>query len=711
MRIITVTTVIACFLLAGAALAGEGAIKYRASVVHNNRSYMSIVNGIVDLESGDFREEIEKSFFLNWKQVPAGFSPIGAALPLVVRVDGKIAHHFKSGLPSFDSPLLRHFVISEIISGAGRIAKGGLFLEGQLEIIEVQEDQAGFEYICSFLGSPLVIVGKRAQDAGRWLIQDIAVLGATEEMYQYIMDEIVWTSGPPAVSPKLPIFEPSDYVTFPKNGSQPVPIRPIKDWLVFQGSLPNGRPLNLVLDSGSETTIIDDMVLELDARLEPEGEMLVAGAFQTETMELYTGFNFNVGGVEFSNLPVAGTALTSLAYGAGLRIHGIVGSDVLRLCRLDIDLVNGTLTLSPPNSSAKQEGVKLPLTFIHDLPHIPADVLGMSGSLLLLDTGQRSSLQVNIDLLEANQLDDELIMNGFLSGIAGGLQPRYMLENLTVEIAGQSFEEKAVDALMANSYNFRGQKVVGTVGFTMLSGHYSGVSINYQNKQIFLQGGQVRREFVGKPEAWDTPSAPLGSYFALGSDEAGGQAELPQSVWPKEVSSSKRPARLGESPPTQFDQLGPDYEAMLKELSEATLGDRRASAPGLAVMLEKSGGNPGESMHIASLLRQAGLAGEVGRAALESGETPGTRSGMQNLRQLDGGIGNPDAHYPGLGSLTRLASRLAYIAHLNAQATWRKARLDLGSLFTGKEADPFANTRNWPKLKFTPLTGPGSSGG
>jgi hypothetical protein len=230
--------------------------------------------------------------------------------------------------------------------------------------------------------------------------------------------------------------------------------------------------------------------------------MDVEGALAGGRMEVYDNFAFRVGGVEFRDLPVLGAPMTSLGIGADLRIHGIVGAEILELCRLDVNLDRSELKLYAPGSEGNTSGQQVALTFIQELPHIEATLQNTGQALFLLDTGQRSGLSINMDYLETHKLDDELVMNGFLGDITGGLLPRYMLENMNVSLAGQTYSEKTVDAAPDSTFTYAGKPVAGSIGFSMLARHFGGITIDYGKKLMLLRDPSQSREFTGNIAAW-----------------------------------------------------------------------------------------------------------------------------------------------------------------------------------------------------------------
>jgi hypothetical protein len=557
-----------------------GSLTYRARVIHNNRSALSYVHGEVDLGSGDFAETVDQSYILDWQQLPARMTPSRCALPSVWGVGGHSAQQLGAALPRFDSPLLRHFITGQLLAQPQSVVPNAQFLAGQLKIGTVQSIPGGYEIVASFRGAPLVLVGHTAPQAGsaQPLLHDLAVLGPSSELYQYFFEDMAFAAQPLATRPTLPVLDRASYVTFPAGGSQPVAIRPVKDWLVFQASLPNGRPLNLVFDSGAEQMVIDDMVLKLDSRLSPVGDMAVGGALSDAPMQLYEGFSFDVGGVEFKNLSVAGTSLSQLGYGADVRIHGVVGNEMLQLCKLDLDLENGQLTLLPPGSASPvtAQAQDIPLTFIRELPHIQAAVHNDKPALVLLDTGMRSPLAVNLDFLEHYKLSDSLKMNGFLGDITGGLLPRYIVENLPVSVGGTTYTEKVADASADSTYDYAGLPVIGSIGFPLLARHFGGITFDYARKIVTLRDPAESRTFAGRPEAWkqlpqltaQMPEAPPAG--AAGSQHRTSAQEMDAAATQMQLSRALPPGSRAQPPaaplgldPGGYGAYGSDMESAM----------------------------------------------------------------------------------------------------------------------------------------------------
>jgi hypothetical protein len=685
-RILTLTGCLALFWHL-AALAGTGTLTYRARVVHNNRATVSYVAGVVDLASGDFDEQVERSFSLDWQRLPGRVTESRPALPDIWSVGGRVAQRYAGSPPTYDSELLRHFILGRVLTGVEQLAPEQQYLNGQLVIGSVSHDEQGFEVVASFRGTALVVAGRYHDVDGLRAPSDFVVLGPASELYQYFFTDMRWQDGPPATPITLPQFNPADYVTFPKNGVQPVAIRPVKDWLVFQATLPNGRPLNLVFDSGAETMIVDDWVLQLDSDLQPVGEMPVSGGLASGTMQLYEGFSFVVGGVEFKNLAVAGTQLTMLGFGADLRIHGIVGGDILRLCQLDLDLDGGQLKLSPLGQAQPPAGEAVPLTIIQELPHVTAQVHGTGDALLLLDTGQRTSLQVNLDWLDSYQLGDELMLNGFLGDVAGGLTPRYIIEQLDLQLGQERYTEKTVDASLDSTFTYDGLPVVGSIGFPLLARHFGGITFDYSQKLVYLRD-PGDHTFLGQPDAWpDMAIKPVkrtspwhrtdlaGGQAAAGTAPAAGGGDQRRPVLSLRSADELRAALESGAytGPSTADPLDLVAGADRVRVPQRQAGGE--SAPANAIKPDAPRALFASVAAAAQLARQAAAPTEQPAAAAEPASTDSITSG-------DGSASAPDPAEAGQP----------------AEATEPKPAPDEGAAAAGTEPGEFSKGKS--KLKF-----------
>ena len=653
---ITAAILLSCLILAGGrAWGAEGSVTYRARIVHDDRANISYVDGHVDLNSNSYEELVGQSYAFNWRSMPAQMISTTSALPAIWANGSRTAQRLGEAFPRYDSPLLRHFIVSRVIADPTSLAAGQEYLGGQLQIGSTEFTDDSFEVIASFRGSPLVVFGKLQQSAGHSLAGDFGVLDVHGELYQYFIDEIEYSPQQLASLPNLPEFDPQQYVSF-SDGSVQVPIKPVKDWLVFQARLPNGRPLNLVFDSGAEQMIVDDMVLQLDAGLHAQGNIKVGGALENENMQLYDGFSFDVGGVSFRNMPVIGTQLTTLGYGADMRIHGIVGNEILQLCRLDLDMERGLMTLNPPGSGSPPGGQELALTFIRDLPHVEADVNDSGPSLLLLDTGQRAPLSMNLDWVEERKLSDDLKMNGFLGDVTGGFAPRYILEELDINLAGRDYPTRVVDAGYERSYDYRGQQVIGAIGFPMLSSHFGGITFDYSQRKIYLRNPGNDLNFTGNEEAWD----PLTRFTYIASADAAlddsnnlaaGDADPFDSM---EQSDPRRPNLLrdGDKRKPRDERSEQDWVDRVKAvhdplhlLRQGQYGDgpirywdedeaeEDTSQPGGRIRLQRDGAGDGDSLPAEQLQSQLNLTNPALAGQLR--ENPaGARQDLQ-FRNLD----------------------------------------------------------------------------
>jgi hypothetical protein len=77
-----------------------------------------------------------------------------------------------------------------------------------------------------------------------------------------------------------------------------------------------------------------------------------------------------------------------------------------------------------------------------------------------------------------------------------------MLDKVSVNLAGQNYTEKTVDATPVNTYSYDGVPVAGAIGFSLLARHFGGMTFDYRRRALYLRDPGTDLKFAGRPEAW-----------------------------------------------------------------------------------------------------------------------------------------------------------------------------------------------------------------
>jgi hypothetical protein len=151
----------------------------------------------------------------------------------------------------------------------------------------------------------------------------------------------------------------------------------------------NGQSANFLLDTGAERSCLDsDFAARLG--LEPAAEERILQVDAERTAGTLNIAELEVQSLRLRNLPVLSVDLTSMSLAAGVRIDGILGSDLLRHVKVSIDFYPGSAKFE--TDAALPDGASVVrLSPEHNLYSVAAKVQGLPVN-FLLDTGASTSV-------------------------------------------------------------------------------------------------------------------------------------------------------------------------------------------------------------------------------------------------------------------------------------------------------------------------------
>lgn len=154
--------------------------------------------------------------------------------------------------------------------------------------------------------------------------------------------------------------------------------------IVFSAQIEDA-PVTLLLDTGAGRSVLDATLVE---RLGIASGLPVAaaGVGGLDGARLITVPSLRAGGHEFRQFPAIAMDLTFLDFD-GARVDGILGSDLLRQCRVELDFEADTLRFLDPDLSEAPEGYLFEtLDWFMSLPVLAVELDGRPVR-ALLDTG------------------------------------------------------------------------------------------------------------------------------------------------------------------------------------------------------------------------------------------------------------------------------------------------------------------------------------
>jgi predicted aspartyl protease len=154
-------------------------------------------------------------------------------------------------------------------------------------------------------------------------------------------------------------------------------------------------PLPFILDTGASSTVIDRAVATRLGLTMTAGSDVTTGGGSVESTEIRDVI-IDVGRLPLPNLTLAAIDLAPLSSGLGLPISGILGFDVFKEFVVQIDYANRVVGFhNAARYSAPADADRIPITFQDQVPFVPGEIIGPSGSTavrLVFDTGQTGAL-------------------------------------------------------------------------------------------------------------------------------------------------------------------------------------------------------------------------------------------------------------------------------------------------------------------------------
>ncbi|MDP1555825.1 MAG: aspartyl protease family protein [Hyphomonas sp.] len=209
----------------------------------------------------------------------------------------------------------------------------------------------------------------------------------------------------------------------------------------------NGQPIEALLDSGAEMTLLDAAAAaRLGLGTAGSADVRGSGA-ATEEVTFAEGLQTRAVGITLENQMAAVLDLTDIsARVVGEPVAAILGREIFDAARFYLDIETGAFRTA--NDTTLDGAVRLPLTDAMGIKQVPVRIEGQPESLADFDLGNGSRVLISEAFARrAGLLEPARITGTESGGGIGGAVTRQLVTLETLEIAGQTLRnvEAAID--------------------------------------------------------------------------------------------------------------------------------------------------------------------------------------------------------------------------------------------------------------------------
>ena len=327
-----------------------------------------------------------------------------------------------------------------------------------------------------------------------------------------------------------------DAVTGPNASTTALYRNPIaQDKIFVEAVLSDGKPRLFLVDTGAAISVVSRRVaIELNLAIQARpGHLSGIGGSTTWVGSVLP--SIQIGRFRISDTAVA-VGVTGVPTHVGMvPLDGIIGSDILKHFRVEVDYPAQTLTLKRPGVEAMPpESVPLFFNGEHPLTQTTLTARDINGTtvhqpvLLEIDTGARGILLIggtNSDLATVASQGTELIAGIGSSGKANKRSTR-RIPVAQISVGGQMLDtpQQAVWIQYDAPVRRHSPEMPGLIGYNALKNHR--LVLDYPDKRFALVAGATARPaldvhswFIDRGEAKSDPLKRVRALFIIGQDQ------------------------------------------------------------------------------------------------------------------------------------------------------------------------------------------------
>ncbi|MBC6982311.1 aspartyl protease family protein [Caulobacter sp. 17J80-11] len=231
----------------------------------------------------------------------------------------------------------------------------------------------------------------------------------------------------------------------------------------------NGTPVQVLLDSGAEATVLDKRFAE-KLGLKTVGELPAEGTGGSSTAALATGVDVVIGDMTLKNLTVAIIDLSEVEKRIGRPMPVILGKEAFNQLAVDIDFASHRIAFHDPAKLVPPPGaVAVPVKEVGGLRAVEVSVEGRPPVLLDFDIGNGSPLLLYSSFWEPQKLMDGRPASKALAGAIGGAREQGMVTVKSLSFGGVEFRDIPTVLSTPGAAAVDSDRTFGNLGLPVIS--------------------------------------------------------------------------------------------------------------------------------------------------------------------------------------------------------------------------------------------------
>lgn len=396
---------------------------------------------------------------------------------------------------------------AEIVSGGGKseggrnfdlvriTPKGGrpfdMWFDAKTHILDRIVERGAMDLNTTFYSDYRAVDGK--------LIPFVSRLTNGNAKYDTIIvvEKVTFEADAPAMAFAPPAPPRRDFAFQGGQKATTVPFKLINNHMYIEVKL-NGRPYELLFDTGGSNVMTPTVARELGLKL--EGAVQGRGAGEaSQDVSFTTVDRMEIGGVTLEKQSFASIPLESFSNIEGKPITGIFGYEVFKRFVVRTDYERNEVTLIDPEGFAyRGPGQRVKFELKETIPIVTGDIDGVPGT-FQLDTGSRSTLDLMAPFVAKNNLIARYSpkLQGVNGWGVGGPAKSWIVRGKRFTFGGVSVEAPVLAFSQAKSGALAEAYTAGNVGAGVLKKF--NIVWDYSRHEIFFE----RNSHYNEPDVFN----------------------------------------------------------------------------------------------------------------------------------------------------------------------------------------------------------------